>query len=177
MVLYDGAEQESLEKENPNQAGNSVQLVRHQYMSFSGTWAIPSLSDNNYKLSTRVELPQTSSLGRQLCKAFQNYLAVQLVYNRKLEKPYSFYDTAPSLSQLPSYIVTYWFTSRVVIPKIIFSNCKGVATRSENSNEIVRVTSYLRKTIVTIAIVNDFVQGGRVELYRLVALYCCILIG
>ena len=54
---------------------------------------------------------------------------------------------------------------------------KSVATRSENSNEIVSVTSYLRKTIVTIAFVNDFVQGGRVELYRLVALYCCILIG
>ena len=54
---------------------------------------------------------------------------------------------------------------------------KGVATRSENSNEIVSMTSYLRKTIVTTAFVNDFVQGGRVELYRLVALYCCILIG
>ena len=54
---------------------------------------------------------------------------------------------------------------------------KGVATRSENSNEIVSVTSYLWKTIVTIAFVNDFVQGGRVELYRFVASYCCILIG
>ena len=64
---------------------------------------------------------------------------------------------------------------------IALSTCcrysKGVATRSENSNEIVSVTSYLRKTIVTIALVNDFVQDGRVELYRLVALYCCILIG
>ena len=57
------------------------------------------------------------------------------------------------------------------------AQCKGVATRSENSNEIVSVTSYLRKTIVAIAFVNDFVQGGRVELYRFVALYCCILIG
>ena len=47
---------------------------------------------------------------------------------------------------------------------------KGFATRSENSNEIVSMTAYLRKTIVTIAFVNDFVQGGRVELYRLVAL-------
>ena len=58
-----------------------------------------------------------------------------------------------------------------------YINCRGVATRSENSNEILSVTSYLRKTIVAIAFVNDFVQGGRVELYRLVALYCCILIG
>ena len=55
--------------------------------------------------------------------------------------------------------------------------CKGFATRSENSNEIVSVPSYLRKTIVTIAFVDDFVQSGRVELYRLIALYCCILIG
>ena len=39
------------------------------------------------------------------------------------------------------------------------------------------MTSYLRKIIVTIAFVNDFAQGGRVELYRLVALYRCILIG
>ena len=53
----------------------------------------------------------------------------------------------------------------------------GFATGSENSNEIVSVTSYLRQTIVTIAFVNDFVQGGRVELYCLVALYRCILIG
>ena len=43
----------------------------------------------------------------------------------------------------------------------------GFATRSESSNEIVSMTSYLRQTIVTIAFVNDFVQGGRVELYRL----------
>ena len=53
----------------------------------------------------------------------------------------------------------------------------GFATRSENFNEIVSVTSYLRKTIMTIAFVNDFVQGGRVELFHLVALYRCILIG
>ena len=33
-------------------------------------------------------------------------------------------------------------------------NVKGVATRSENSNDIVSVTSYLRKTIVTIAFVS-----------------------
>ena len=59
----------------------------------------------------------------------------------------------------------------------INGNNKGVATRSENSNEIVSVPSYLRKTIVTIAFVDDFVQSGRVELYRLIALYCCILIG
>ena len=56
-------------------------------------------------------------------------------------------------------------------------NSKGVATRSENSDEIVGVTSYLRKTIVTMAFVDNFVQGGRVEVYRLVALFCCILIG
>ena len=54
---------------------------------------------------------------------------------------------------------------------------KGFVTRSENSNEIVSMTSYLRKTIVTIAFVNDFVPGGCVEVYLLVALYCCILIG
>ena len=54
---------------------------------------------------------------------------------------------------------------------------KGFATRSENSNEIVSMTSYLRQTIVTIAFVNYFVHGGGVELYRLVALYRCILIG
>ena len=47
----------------------------------------------------------------------------------------------------------------------------GFATRSENFNEIVSVTSHLRETIVTIAFVNDFVQGGRAELYRLVAVY------
>ena len=62
-----------------------------------------------------------------------------------------------------------------VVPALV--EYKGVATRSENSNEIVSMTSYLRKTIVTIAFVNDFVQGERVELYRLVALYCCIMIG
>ena len=54
---------------------------------------------------------------------------------------------------------------------------KGFATRSENSNEIVSMTSYLRQTIVTIAFVNDFVQGGGVELYRFIALYHRILIG
>ena len=54
---------------------------------------------------------------------------------------------------------------------------KGFDTCSENFNEIVSVTAYLRKTIAAIAFVNDFVQGGHVELYRLVALYCCILIG
>ena len=54
---------------------------------------------------------------------------------------------------------------------------KGFATRSENLNEVVSITSYLRKIIVTTTYVNDFVQGGRVELYRLVALYRCILIG
>ena len=54
---------------------------------------------------------------------------------------------------------------------------KDFATRSENANEVVSVTTYLRKTVVTIAFVNDFVQGVRVELYRLVALYRCILMG
>ena len=37
----------------------------------------------------------------------------------------------------------------------------GVATRSENSNEIVSVTSYLRKTIS-----SDFVRWGQAELFR-----------
>ena len=53
---------------------------------------------------------------------------------------------------------------------------KGFVELSKNVNEIISVMSYLRKTIVTIALANDFVQGGRVELYRLVALYHCILI-
>ena len=44
----------------------------------------------------------------------------------------------------------------------------GFATRSKNSNQIVSVTSYLRKTIVTIAFVNGFIQGGHVELFRFV---------
>ena len=47
-------------------------------------------------------------------------------------------------------------------PMALFGVRKGFATRSENFNEIASVTSYLRKTIVTIAFVNDFVQGGRV---------------
>ena len=66
-----------------------------------------------------------------------------------------------------------------IIRVALASGCsgKGVATRSENSNEIVSVTSYSRKIIVTLALVNDFVEGGRVELYRLVALYRCNLIG
>ena len=50
-------------------------------------------------------------------------------------------------------------------------------TRSENFNEIVSVTSYLWKPIVMIAFDNDFVHGGRVEVYRLVVLYRCNLIG
>ena len=54
----------------------------------------------------------------------------------------------------------------VIVVHIYLS--KGVATRSESSNEIVSVTSYLRKTIVTIAFANDFVQGGHVELFRIV---------
>ena len=54
---------------------------------------------------------------------------------------------------------------------------KGFDTRSENFNEIVSVTSYLWKSIVTIVFVNDFVQGRRAERYRLVALSRCILIG
>ena len=55
---------------------------------------------------------------------------------------------------------------------------QGFATSGENFNEIVSVTSHLqKKTVVTIAYVNDFVQGGRVELFRLVALYRCIPIG
>ena len=54
---------------------------------------------------------------------------------------------------------------------------KGFVTRSESLNKIVSITSHLRKPIVAIAFVNDFFQGGRVELYRLIALYRCILIG
>ena len=54
---------------------------------------------------------------------------------------------------------------------------QGLATRSENFNGIVSVTSYLRKAIVAIAFINDFVHGERVEFYRLVVLYHCILIG
>ena len=55
--------------------------------------------------------------------------------------------------------------------------CKGFATRSENFNKIVSMTSYLRKIIVTTSFVNGFDKGGHVELYRLVALYGCIMIG
>ena len=54
---------------------------------------------------------------------------------------------------------------------------KGFATCCENFNKIVSVTSYLRQTIVMMVFGNDFVQGGRVELYRLKALYRCIRIG
>ena len=45
---------------------------------------------------------------------------------------------------------------------------KGVATRSKSSIEFVSVMSHLRTTIATIAFANDFVQGGHVELFRLV---------
>ena len=44
-------------------------------------------------------------------------------------------------------------------------------------NEIVGVTSFSRKTIVTIAFINDFVQGGCVELFCFVSLYCYNMIG
>ena len=52
---------------------------------------------------------------------------------------------------------------------------KGVAARGESSNGIVIMTSYLRKTIVTMAFVNDFVRGGHGQLFHLVALYRCNL--
>ena len=45
------------------------------------------------------------------------------------------------------------------------------------TKSLVRHHIYKKKTIVTIAYVNDFVQGGRVELFSLVAFYRCILIG
>ena len=47
---------------------------------------------------------------------------------------------------------------------------KGIATHSKNSNEIVSMTSYTRKTIITTAFANGFVQCGYVELFRLVTL-------
>ena len=63
---------------------------------------------------------------------------------------------------------------------IALSTCcrysKGVATRSENSNEIVSVTSYLQKTIAPIGFANNFVQDGNFELFHLVTLYSVILL-
>ena len=59
-------------------------------------------------------------------------------------------------------VVATWFDQH---GRVFFSMWIGFATRSENFNEIVSVTSYLRKTIATIAFVNDFFQGGRVEPY------------
>ena len=51
----------------------------------------------------------------------------------------------------------------------MFIEFKDLATRSENSNEIVSMTPYLRQTITTIELVNDFVPGGRAEVFHLVA--------
>ena len=53
----------------------------------------------------------------------------------------------------------------------------AIARRSENSNEIVSVISNSRITIMAIAFVNDFVQDGHVELFRLGSFYCYNLIG
>ena len=53
----------------------------------------------------------------------------------------------------------------VKLKKKCNSNNKGVATRSEKSNEIVSITTYLRKTIVTTVFANNFVRGGHVELF------------
>ena len=74
-------------------------------------------------------------------------------------------------------VLAVWQLPPTFIYTIIRTCAEGVATCIENSNKIVSVTSYLRKTIVTIAFANDFVQGGHVELFRVVALYRCNLIG
>ena len=58
----------------------------------------------------------------------------------------------------------------IIVKEKQISTTKGIATRSENLTKIVGMTSKPRKTIVAIASVNDFVQGGHVELFRLVAL-------
>ena len=52
---------------------------------------------------------------------------------------------------------------------------KDMATHCENFNKIIGLMSNSRKTIVAIAFANDFAQGGHVELFRHVALYCYYL--
>ena len=55
--------------------------------------------------------------------------------------------------------------------RYLASLAKGIATRSENSTEIVSMT------IVAITFADDLVQGGHVELFRLVSLNGFRLIG
>ena len=58
-----------------------------------------------------------------------------------------------------------------------YKHCLKLLPHSRNSYEIVSMTSYLRQTIATIAIVNECVPGRRVEHFRIVALSRCNMTG